>query len=197
MIKIAITGGIGSGKSTICKLFNELGIDSFDTDTVAKQQYTNPFVKEEVLKMLEGNEVMTNGEIDIKLLSKLCFSDTTIVNKLTQIISQGLYNEYDTFLKESKSPYTLFESAIILTSDKHVIFDKMIGIVSDKELRIKRVMDRSKLTVEEINSRIDKQVSDEEIKSKCHYIIENNGTLEDLKKQVLEIHTNILKELVE
>lgn len=195
-MKVAITGGIGSGKSTICKMFNDLGIDSFDTDTVVKNQYHKADIKEQVIKVLKSNNVIgDDGEVDPKVISKLCFNDTSLLNALTQIVSKGLYDEYDTFLKESKSPYTLFESAIILNSERYVFFDKIIGIVSDKDLRIKRVMDRSGLTLEEVNSRIDKQVSDEYIISKSQYIINNNGDLEDLKKQVLDIHTKIISQI--
>lgn len=194
MIKIAITGGIGSGKSTVCKMFNELGIDSFDTDYVAKQQYKRPEIKEKVVKLLKDNNILVNGEIDTKLISKLCTDDTKLINILTYIVTSGLYEEYDTFLKNSKSPYTLFESAIILNTDNYTLFDAIIGVISDKDSRIDRVIKRSGLTKEEINSRINNQVSDEDIISKSQYVINNNCDLEDLKKQVLDIHSKILSE---
>ena len=183
MIKVAITGGIGSGKSTVCKIFNKLGIQSFDSDSNAKLQYNKSEVITSVSQLM-GNDVLTDGKLDIKKISMCCFKDRTLLNKLTDIVSDGIFMDYYKFVNESPCPYTLFESAIIFSRKIDNRFDKIIGIVSEQDIRIERVMNRSKLTREEVLERMNNQVSDSFIYTNCDYIIHNNGNLIDLSKQV-------------
>lgn len=191
MIKIAITGGIGSGKSTVCKLFNEMGIATFDSDSSAKKQYLKPHIKYQVIKLL-GNNILTNNEIDLNKISEICFNDNNILNTLTDIISEGVLEDYSDFLiKNNKSIYTIFESAILINHNKTHLFDKIIGVIADQNTRIKRVMERSKLSENEIIRRINSQVSDNEIMSKCDYIILNNTNFQNLINQIEYINLRI------
>jgi len=191
MIKIAITGGIGSGKSTVCRLFNEIGIPTFDSDSSAKKQYLKPHIKYQVIKLL-GNNILTNNEIDLNKISEICFNDNNILNTLTDIISEGVLEDYSDFLiKNNKSIYTIFESAILINRNKTHLFDKIIGVIADQNTRIKRVMERSKLPENEIIRRINSQVSDNEIMSKCDYIILNNTNFQNLINQIEYINLRI------
>lgn len=191
MIKIAITGGIGSGKSTVCRLFNEMGIPTFDSDSSAKKQYLKPHIKYQVIKLL-GNNILTNNEIDLNKISEICFNDNNILNTLTDIISEGVLEDYSDFLiKNNKSIYTIFESAILINRNKTHLFDKIIGVIADQNTRIKRVMERSKLSENEIIRRINSQVSDNEIMSKCDYIILNNTNFQNLINQIEYINLRI------
>lgn len=191
MIKIAITGGIGSGKSTVCRLFNDLGIPTFDSDSSAKKQYLKPHIKHKVIKLL-GNDILINNEIDLNKISDICFNNNDILNKLTDIISDGVLEDYSDFLiQNNKSIYTIFESAILINRNKTHLFDKIIGVIADKDIRIKRVMERSKLSESEIIRRMDSQVSDNEIMSKCNYIIINKTNFQNLLNQVEYINLRI------
>ena len=190
-MKIAITGGIGSGKSTVCKIFNELGIDTFDSDYHAKQLYFIPEIKNQVVEVVGGN-VLTDNEIDLKKLSNYCFNDNILRNKIVDIISDGVFDRYYKFETKSKSPYTLFESAIILNTDRYKRFDKLIGIISDDDIRIKRVMERSGHTEEQVRLRMNTQLPNSEIVERCAFIIQNNWGLKRLEEQVKDIHNIIL-----
>jgi len=191
-MKFAITGGIGSGKSTVCKIFNELGIDTFDSDYYAKQLYFLPDIKEKVIDIIGTDSILTNNEIDPKKLSSFCFNDDIIRNKIVETISDGIFKKYYEFHNNSKSPYTLFESAIILNTDRYKRFDKLIGVVSDDELRIDRVMKRSNHTREEVIKRMNTQISNNEIVQKCQFVIQNRWGLNRLKSQVNDIHSIII-----
>lgn len=194
MIKIALTGGIGSGKSTVCKLFNDIGIDTFDSDSSAKRLYLKPDIKQKVIDLV-GERVLVNNEINSKLISDICFKDKNILDKLVSMVSDGVFDEYQELINKTKSPYTIFESAIILNSNKLSFFNQKIGVISDVNLRIKRVMDRSKLTEEQIMFRINKQPSDCFIVEHCDYIIVNNNDIKSLEQQVYNINSLILNSL--
>lgn len=195
MIKVAITGGIGSGKSTVCRLFNQIGVPTFDSDSSAKEQYKKPSIKKIVVELL-GEQILTDDEVDLKKISDICFKDNEVLNKLTDIISNGVLEDYSLFLiNNDNSIYTIFESAIIINRNKTHLFDKIIGVVADKDIRIKRVMERSNLPKEEIIKRINNQVSDEEIMDKSNFIIINNSNLEKLLKEVEDINLKIYQSL--
>lgn len=191
-MKFAITGGIGSGKSTVCRIFNELGIDTFDSDYYSKQLYLLPDIKQKVIDIIGTDSILTDNEIDPKKLSSFCFNDNIIRNKIVETISDGVFDEYYKFIKKSNSPYTLFESAIILNTDKYKKFDKLIGVVSDDEIRIDRVIKRSNHTREEVIKRMNTQIPNNEIVKKCQFVIQNRWGLIELEKQVKNTHNIII-----
>jgi len=191
-MKIAITGGIGSGKSTACKIFNDLGIDTFDSDYHAKQLYLLPDIKQKIVNLVGTNDILVNNEIDLKKLSTFCFKNTDLRYNIVNVISDNIFDKYYQFHKESNSPYTLFESAIILNTERYKRFDKLIGVVSDDETRIKRVMERSNHTREEVIERINIQLPNSEIVKICNFIIQNKRDLKRLKEQVRGIHNIII-----
>lgn len=197
MIRVAITGGIGSGKSTVCKIFNTLGIETFDSDTNVKKQYLKDDIKEKVLQLVNNSvlidDVLIDGEIDLKKISTICFKDKLLLNNLTDIVVEGLFIDYYDFLEKSISHYTLFESAILFNHNKDDLFDVIIGVVSDKNVRIDRVMNRSNLNREQVIERMNNQVSDDFIIQNCDYIIRNNSNIDDLFEQISNIHLLLCK----
>ena len=190
MIKVGITGGIGSGKSTVCAIFKKLNIPVFDSDKIAKEQYLKPSVKEAVVKQL-GEEVLNNDKVDMDILRKILFSDKAKLDAITNIIHPSLMEDYENFCKQHNTHYyCLFESAIIFERNLSYLFDRIITVVADKEERIKRVMARNNATREEVVERINLQLSDEYKIAKSNIIIRNNG--EDLQSQIIQIHRDIV-----
>lgn len=192
MIKVGITGGIGSGKSTVCEIFKKFGTPVFDSDKIAKEQYTKPKVKEAVSKAL-GDGVLTDGEVDMDKLRKTLFKDKGKLEKISNIIHPALLEDYELFCnRHCGNIYCLFESAIIFERKLSHLFDKMITVVADKNTRIKRVMERNPLiTIEEVADRIKHQLGDKYKIAKSDFVIKNNG--EDLYAQTQKVHNDIIR----
>jgi len=177
MIKIAIVGNIASGKSTVEKILESKGFKVFDTDKIAHDILVS---NKDVIK-----EFGTNNRHEI---AKIVFSNLNKLKKLESIIHPLVKNRLETIFTTTEkivfvSVPQLFEAGF------ESLFDKIIYITADENIRLKRLMERNSLTLEEAQKRVNAQKENNK-KEKSDYIIENNNTLEDLNKQVL----NILKD---
>ncbi|MFW6225714.1 MAG: dephospho-CoA kinase [bacterium] len=190
MLKVAVTGGIGSGKTTVCKYFYNLGIGIFDSDYYAKQQYQIPEVMSKVIDLF-GEEVFKDSKLNIKYLSESCFNDKSKLSELVNIVTPGVMKDYYDFEIKSTTPYTIFESAILFDYGLHKNFDFIIGVVTDKDERIKRVMKRSNKDKKEILKIMINQKNDDYIIKNSNFVVYNNS--EDLERQVINIHNYILE----
>jgi dephospho-CoA kinase len=190
MLQIGLTGGIGSGKSTVCRIFRDLGIKTFDSDQSAKDARNKPDVQE-YLRDVYGESILTNGEYDNKKLSALVFNNKERLLALTNIISTHVIKDYYLFCKEySTEPYTIFESAILFERGLGYLFDKVICVLADEEVRIKRVMDRNNFTRDEVIARMNNQVSENELIQLGDFFIINNNDinyLHYLEKEVARV----------
>ena len=194
MLKVGITGGIGSGKSTISAVFVYLGVPCYNADTRSKWISNN---HKEVVKEIEsefGKQAYINGEMNRPYIASIVFSNKEKLAVLNQIIHPRVAEDYQLFCEKHKdAPYTLKEAAIMFESGTNKTMDKVILVVADKETRIKRVMQRDAISRNEVISRMDKQMSDEEKLKLADFVIDNNG-VELIIPQVLAIHAQ-LKEL--
>jgi dephospho-CoA kinase len=189
-MKIGLTGNIGSGKSYICKIFNNLNIPTFDSDTCAKSQYDIPRVKQQIIDLF-GEQIYENNKINKKLLSNKIFSNSFDMDKLMEIVSVGVREEYYNFHNTSKSPFTIFESGIIFERKIEKIFDKIICVSTPLLKRIEYLQLERGLTQDVIRNIIKNQFTTEEIERRSDFIIYNDNK-HDVEKQCLTIYQKLI-----
>ena len=191
MLKIGITGGIGSGKSTVAKIFEVLGIPVYYADEAAKKLMNEDELLKAKLITAFSDEVYTAGKLNRGYLSSLVFKDAAKLRLLNSIVHPAVIAAADNWLQLQTTPYALKEAALLFESGAQEHLDKVIGVSAPKALRINRVMKRDNVTREEVIARMDKQV-DENIKMKlCDFIIINNDQ-EMLIPQVVALHQQLL-----
>lgn len=192
MLKIGLTGGIGSGKSTVAKLFELLKVPVYYSDAASKRLYhTNPELMSNLKKHF-GDDVYTKDQLNRSKLASIVFNNPDKLELLNQLVHPLTLKDAEDWMEKQTAPYVLKEAALLFESGSAGGLDYIIGVQSPKALRIKRVMDRDKITREEVQSRIQRQI-DEDIKMRlCDFIIENNEQ-KLVIPQVLQLHHQFLK----
>ncbi len=193
MIKVGITGGIGSGKSTVCKIFEVLGIPIYYADDRAKWLMTNKDNVVEGVTQLFGKEAyLEDGALNRAYIASIVFNDQEKLEKLNQIVHPAVWLDGEEWNEENKeAPYTLKEAALLFESGGYQLMDKMICVYAPKEERLKRVMKRDGAKKEEVIARMDKQWDDEKKMELSDFIIHNHGS-HSLIRQVIDIHQRII-----
>lgn len=192
MIKLGVTGGIGSGKSVVCKTLSTLGIPVFDSDGEVKKIYnTSTEVKEQVIA-LWGEQLYNNNVLNTKKLASIVFSNANSLHQLNKIVHPAVQKRFQEWAHLQDTPYVIEESAIIFESGGNKFLDKIATINSPVELRIERVMLRNGWSKEEVEQRMEQQMSDEERSSLADYtLINDNNTA--LLPQILKLHEAMLQ----
>lgn len=188
-----ITGGIGSGKSTAAKFFEELGIPVYNSDTRAKTiQNENSEVKVKIIAAF-GEEAYNENGLNKPYLSKQVFQNNEKLKLLNSIVHPAVFQDFEDWKKAQKSDIVMKEAAILIESGSYKDCDVVISVVVDLETRIARTVERDGLSREEILARINNQISDEERIAKSDFIIDNNGDLAHLKNEVEQTFIKIKK----
>ena len=186
-MKIGLTGNIGSGKSTVCRIFESLGIPVFYADIEAKLLYKREDVKKAVKNELGSTVFNTRHEVDFKKLASVIFSNKDALTFINGLIHPLLFERYNQWLElHKKSPYTIHESAILFEHHLEKRFDKTITVFCPEPIRIKRVMQRDNTTKADVIQRISNQMDDELKNKLADFVIVNDGT-KMLIPQVMEI----------
>ena len=174
MLRIGLTGGIGSGKTTVAKIFEALSIPVFYADDAAKQlMNTNEELKKSIIQNF-GEATYKNGELDRKHLASIVFSNKEKLELLNSITHPLTIQNAEDWMKRQTSPYIIKEAALLFESGTAERLDYVIGVYAPQHIRVKRVMDRDNMTTEEVMKRISRQI-DEEMKMKlCNFVITNN-----------------------
>ena len=176
MIKVAITGGIGSGKSTICNFFRVLGIPVFEADIEAKKLVNSSSVIQSKLKILFGNDIyLINNTIDRKKLAQLIFNSPPLLAEVNAIIHPEVRNYFNEWCEKQSAPYIVYEAAILFETGFHEMIDFSILVTAPVEERIKRVITRENTNEDDVRSRISKQWTDEQKMDLANYVINNNN----------------------
>lgn len=188
-----ITGGIGSGKSTAAKIFEELGIPVYNSDTRAKTiQNENSEVKVKIIAAF-GEEAYNENGLNKPFISKQVFQNNEKLKLLNSIVHPAVFQDFEDWKKAQKVNIVMKEAAILIESGSYKDCDVVISVVVDVETRITRTIKRDGLSREEILARINNQISDEERIEKSDFIIDNNGDLEHLKNEVEQTLIKIKK----
>ena len=188
---IGLTGGIGSGKSTVLELFKILGVKTYSADESAKKLVnTDPYLIN-LIKSSFGENIYDKGQLNSKKLSKIVFEDTEKLKLLNSIIHPVVAKDFKLFLNSNNEDYIVKEAAIIFETKSENNYDKIIFIQSPLEIRIERVINRDNISREEVMKRINNQVDEDLIIDKCDYVIRNENK-EDLEDKVLSIHLDLI-----
>ena len=187
MLRIGLTGGIGSGKSTIAKVFEVLGIPVYYADDAAKQlMNTDPGLKAALIANF-GEAVYQNGELNRKYLASIVFNDAQKLELLNSLTHPATLQHAEQWTKKQTTPYIIKEAALVFESGAAENMDYVIGVYAPQDIRVKRVVDRDKVTAEEVMKRISRQI-DEDMKMKlCDFVIDN-GEKQLVIPQVLALH---------
>jgi len=192
MLKIGITGGIGSGKSTVAKIFELLGIPVYYADAAAKDiMNRDPELKAQVQQHFGADVYDSNGQLDRKRLGNIVFNDQEKLQLLNSLVHPATIRDSEQWAGRQKSPYVLKEAALLFESESFHYLDKVIGVSAPQPLRILRVMQRDKVSRNEVFARMHKQM-DETIKMRlCDYVIYNDEQ-QMVIPQVLKLHEELL-----
>lgn len=192
MLKIGLTGGIGSGKTTIAKIFSTLGVPLYDADTAAKKiMDTNDQVKKQLIARF-GNKVYKNGALDRSYLSSIVFNDASALHDLNAITHPATIKDAEKWFSKQQTAYAIKEAALIFESKSHQYLDYVIGVWAPLPLRIERVLLRGGITEQEARNRAEKQMNEEQKMQLCDFVIDNSGT-KAVIPQVIELHEKLIK----
>lgn len=196
MIKIGITGGIASGKSTVAEYLNKKKhVFIFNADKESKKHLKNSLSLQKKLINIFSDKIIINKKIDFNLLAKEAFSNTTNHKILNGILWPEVYILINNaFEKAKKNNYDLFivDAALIFEANFNNFFDKTILLIANKEKRIKRAIKRNNIPLESIQNRMRLQMSDYKKKKLSDIIIYNNGDLDSLFKKIDKLYKDLL-----
>lgn len=194
-LKIGITGGIGSGKTTVCKIFETLGIPVYYADDRAKALMVEDKVLVDKIKDLFSEKAyFLDGSLNRKHIADAAFKNPQLLQELNQLVHPAVLRDGEAWHQRQKNvPYTIKEAALMYESDSYKQMDKMITVYAPKEIRINRVLLRGQGLVsrDDVEARISKQLSEEVKLQKADFIIYNDGA-QVLIPQVLKIHKMLL-----
>ena len=195
MVKVGLTGGIGSGKTTVSNFLLDYGIPVYNSDSKGKTlMNTNLELKNNIVSIF-GERVYDNGILNTNLLSSIVFNDSTKIEQLNNLVHPKVAQDFNQWIgKNNNKPILVKEAAILIESGAYLNMDKIILVVSEKSTRINRVSKRDNSDLESIEKRINLQLTDNEKIKYADYIIENNSSLENLKLEVLKV-VNKIKEV--
>lgn len=193
MLRVGITGGIGSGKSVVCKLFQLHGVPLFDADTAAKMLMDTDQKIIAALKDTFGASVYKKGRVDRPFLANIVFNNAEKLTQLNAIVHPAVIEYGKVWHASQTCAYTIKEAALFFESGSYTEMDIMIGVNAPESLRLKRSMQRDKVDEATIRARMSKQMDNDEKMKRCHYVIENNET-DSLILQVNRIHQLLINQ---
>lgn len=191
VLKVGLTGGIGSGKSTVAQIFEVLGIPVYYADAEAKRLMNeDEQLKEEIINIFGADAYMSDA-LNRKYISSIVFTDPLKLDQLNAIVHPATKRDAENWMESQTTPYAIHEAALIFEAKVNERLDYVIGVSSPEELRIQRAMQRDNVTHEEIMKRM-KQQLDEKIKmSKCDFVLINDEQ-HLLIPQVLALHQKLV-----
>jgi dephospho-CoA kinase len=191
MIKVGVTGGIGSGKSLICKVFEKLGVPVYYADIAARDLTESDQEIRNCLISLLGEEIYEGKSLNRPKMASLIFKDKQLLNSVNQIFSQKMMDHFSSWSDSyTHCPYIINESAILFESKMYLLFDKIITISAPEEIRIQRVLTRKDMNREKVKSIMQNQLPENETIQRSHYVIINDG-LTLVLPQIMHIHKSL------
>jgi dephospho-CoA kinase len=187
MLKIGITGGIGTGKSTVCKIFVSLGVPVLNTDVLAKQIIASNNAVQQSLKENFGDDIFIDGYLQPKILAHKAFASPEKTQLLNSIVHPFVLNAIEEWQQMQNTAYTVRESALLIESKSYEKCDVVIGVTSPMQLRIDRIIARDKCSEAEVLQRMDRQMTTEQQSPFYHHTIINDDQ-HLLIPQVLALH---------
>ena len=191
MLKVGLTGGIGSGKSTVARIFEVLSIPVYYADEAAKRLMNeDEELKAQIVKLL-GDGAYSGGKLDRNYIASVVFNDPVKLEKLNGLVHPATINDANRWFRQQTAPYAIKEAALIFESGAHDLLDFVIGVYTPAAIRIERVMQRDHLSHEEILSRMKNQLEEDTKMGLCNFVITNDEK-QLVIPQVMAIHENLI-----
>ena len=191
VLRVGLTGGIGSGKSTVAQIFEVLGIPVYYADVAAKKIMNEDEGLRSAITNIFGEQAYSHNILDRKYISSIVFSNPAKLQQLNALVHPATKKDGEAWMHQQASPYAIHEAALIFEAKVSERLDHVIGVSSPIELRIKRAMERDKVSREEVLKRMDQQLDEEVKMSKCDFILMNDEQ-QLLIPQVLELHEKLI-----
>jgi dephospho-CoA kinase len=192
MLKVGLTGGIGSGKTTVAKIFELLNVPVYYADDAAKRIMNSDDELKSNIQKHFGDQSYSNGELNRRYLASEVFNDNYKLELLNAMVHPVTMNNAIQWFDQQKTPYAIKEAALLFEAGVTDQLDLIIGVFAPKELRIKRTVDRGELNREEVVKRMNRQIQDEIKLKLCDFVLKNDEQ-ELLIPQVLKLHQQLLK----
>lgn len=191
---VGLTGGIGSGKTTVANMFKALGIPVYIADIEAKNlTVTSRSIRKAIIDLL-GEEAYNGSELNRSWIAEKVFEREDLLQKLNKIIHPKVRSHFNSWLKKQKAPYCVKEAAILFETGGYKDCDYMVLVTAPEQIRIERIMQRDKLDKADILQRMQHQWSDDKKEALSDFVI-HNQTKDATSAQVLEIHKTLLNSL--
>jgi len=191
VLRVGLTGGIGSGKSTAAQIFEGLGIPVYYADIEAKRLMNEDAELISAITKSFGEQAYTDNILNRKYISSIVFSDPEKLEQLNAIVHPATKKDGENWMNRQTTPYAIHEAALIFEAKVSDRLDYVIGVSSPKGLRIKRAMQRDNVSHEEVLKRMNKQLDEEKKMSKCDFVLVNDEE-HLLIPQVLELHEKLI-----
>ncbi|MCE2496000.1 MAG: dephospho-CoA kinase [Flavobacteriales bacterium] len=192
MIKVGLTGGIGSGKTMVAGVFEHLGIPIYHADDRAKRLYvTDEKLKSEVIDLL-GPKAYVDGRLNRPWIAERVFNDQELLERLNQLVHPAVGRDFYAWIEEQNAPYIVKEVAIMFESGAHLALDEVVLVSAPEEVRIERVMKRDGLSPAEIRQRMARQWTEEQRRRNSQHEIINDGHHLVLP-QILKLHEDLIR----
>ena len=191
MLKVGLTGGIGSGKTTVARIFEVLGIPVYYADNEAKRiMNKDPLLKQKIISAF-GPRTYVNEELDRAYLASVVFNNKEKLELLNSFVHPATIADSENWMMRQTTPYAIKEAALIFESKVNIYLDYVIGVSAPPLLRIQRVSSRDSVTSEEVEKRMRNQLEEEKKMELCNFVIINDE-LEMVLPQVLTLHEKLL-----
>ena len=191
MLKVGLTGNIGSGKTLVCQIFESLGVSVFYADKVARELYNYPEIRAQVKQVFGDDVYDSEGKLIKQNLARLVFHDEEALRKINGIIHPGVVKEYLKWLdKHADEDYTVHEAAILFESGLGHEFDYIIMVTAPEEVRLQRVMNRDGVDEKDVKARMKNQWPEEKKIQNADFVIVNDGK-QFLIPQIIKIHNQL------
>lgn len=175
-LRVGVTGGIGSGKSTVCSIIGAMGYPIYSSDVEAKKLMESDVAVVGSIAELFGEHIYINGKLDKQKVAMLVFNDRGLLARLNAIVHPVVVKHFDTWVyNHSSFPIVFQESAILFESGAFRQVNVSILVAAPVDVRVKRVVDRDKVTEGDVRSRVSNQLPEEELLAMADYVIKNDG----------------------
>ncbi len=191
---VGLTGGIGSGKTTVAKAFSKLGVPVYIADEEAKKLMLRSKIIKRKLTQLFGDETYVNGILNKEFIANIIFKNKAYLQKMNAIIHPRIAKHFQRWVEKQKTVYVIKEVAILFENGGDKYCDFIVTVTVPKDVRLARVLSRDTSTKEKVEAIMNNQWADEEKMKRSHYVI-SNIDLEKTKEQVVEIHKQILDKI--
>ena len=189
-LKVGVTGGIGSGKTTVCRIFSILGVPVFSADETARIIMDSDTEVEKKINDVAGRNMYTGSGLDRKGLASLIFNNRDLLEKINNIVHPLVREKFESWAAGVDTEYVIYEAAILFESGHYKEMDRVICVTAPEELRIRRVMERDHLTREQVEKRMASQWDEKKKIALADFVIMNDER-QLLIPQVLEIHKKL------